>query len=128
MSYAATSAYRDMEVLSASPGRLVVIVFDFLIVNLRRSRIAIDTGNAALLSASIAKSQDALVELLGGLDLENGGKVATGLAALYGFFLRTLIDVATSKDGRVLDRIITQVTDLRDAFAQISAVQSAHAA
>ena len=73
MSYAAaTSAYRDMEVLSAPPGRLVVIVYDFLLVNLRRTGIAIDSHNAELFSVSLGKSQDALVELMGELDMEFG--------------------------------------------------------
>ena len=53
MSYtSASSAYRDIEVLSAPPGRLVVIVFDFLIVHLRRTSIAIEMGNVELRSES----------------------------------------------------------------------------
>ena len=35
----AAVAYREREVLTAAPGRLVVIVFDHLLVNLRRARI-----------------------------------------------------------------------------------------
>ena len=129
MSYAAaTSAYRDMEVLSAPPGRLVVIVYDFLLVNLRRTGIAIDARNAELFSVSLGKSQDALVELLGELDMEKGGAIAKELAALYAFFLASLIDIASTKDRALLTRITTQVTDLREAFAQIASVQSANAA
>jgi flagellar protein FliS len=128
MSYTAQAAYRDMEVLSASPGRLVVIVYDFLLVNLRRTGIAIDTNKPELFSTSLGKSQDALAELLGELDLERGGQIASELAALYGFFLASLIDVAKTKDRQLLARITTQVTVLRDAFAEIAAAQPANAA
>jgi flagellar secretion chaperone FliS len=129
MSYAAaTSAYRDMEVLSAPPGKLVVIVYDFLLVNLRRTGIAIDTANAELFSVSIGKSQDAIAELMGGLDMERGGKIANDLRALYAFFLSSLIDVVRTKDRRLLTRITAQVTDLRDAFAHIASTQIASAA
>jgi flagellar secretion chaperone FliS len=128
MSYAAQSAYRDIEVLSASPARLVVIVYDFLLVNLRRTSIAIDTKQAELFSVSIGKSQDALAELMGELDMDRGGQIARELGALYGFFLRSLIDVAMTKDARLLARVTAQVTDLRDAFAEIAASQTATAA
>jgi flagellar protein FliS len=129
MSYAAaSSAYRDMEVLSASPGRLVVIVYDFLLVNLRRASIAIETGNVELRAISIGKAQDAIAELMGELDMDRGGAIARELAALYGFFLNSLIDVSQTNDRRLLGRITTQVTELRDAFAQISTLTAASAA
>src|SRR2546430_702253 len=94
MSYgSASSAYRDMEVLSAPPGRLVVIVYDFLIVHLRRTAIAIDTANVELRSESLGKAQAALAELMGDLDMERGGAIAEQLCALYAFFISSLIDV-----------------------------------
>lgn len=124
----AASKYRDMEVLSAPPGRLVVIVYDFLIVHLRRTGIAIDTGNLELRSESLGKAQDALAELMGGLDMERGGEIAKQLGALYAFFISSLIDVGRTNDTRLLARITAQVTDLRDAFAQISVMSSANAA
>ena len=128
MSYTAQTAYRDMEVLSASPARLVVIVYDFLLVNLRRTDIAIETRKAELFSVSLGKSQDAIAELMGELDMERGGQIARELGALYGFFLSTLIDVARTKDRKLLARITAQVTELRDAFAEIAATQTANAA
>jgi flagellar secretion chaperone FliS len=129
MSYAAaTSAYRDMEVLSATPGRLVVIVYDFLLVNLRRTGIAIEANNVELFSSSLGKSQDALAELMGELDMEKGGQIAKELGALYAFFIGSLIDIATTKDRRQLARITAQVTELREAFAQVVAAQNANAA
>ena len=126
MSYAAaTSAYRDMEVLSAPPGRLVVIVYDHLLVNLRRTAIAIDTRNVELFSSSLGKSQDALAELMGDLDLERGGTIGRELASLYTFFLASLVDVARTKDQRLLARISAQLSELRDAFAQVAATAPA---
>ncbi|MEO8562956.1 MAG: flagellar export chaperone FliS [bacterium] len=128
MSYVAQTAYRDMEVLSASPGRLVVIVYDFLLVHLRRAGIAIDTANAQLLTVSLHKSQDAVAELMGELDMERGGQIARELAALYAFFLRSLLDLSATKDRHLLTRVTAQVNELRDAFAEIAVSQTATAA
>jgi len=129
MSYAAaTSSYRDMEVLSAPPGRLVVIVYDFLLVNLRRAGIAIDSDNTTLFSVSICKAEDALAELMGGIDRVRGGSVADELVALYSFFLGALFDMRGRTDRALLTRIISQVTVLRDAFAEIATTPNANAA
>lgn len=125
MSYGAKSAYRDIEVLSASPARLVVIVYDFLLVNLRRTNIALETRQAELFSVSIGKSQEALAELMGELDMERGGQIARELGALYSFFIGSLIDVSRTKDARLLARVTAQVTELRDAFAEVAASSAA---
>ncbi len=128
MSYAAASSYRDMEVLSAPPGRLVVIVYDFLLVHLRRTGIAIDTGNTPLFSVSIGKAEDGLSELMGGIDRERGGSVADELVALYSFFLGALVDIRATKNRALLARVASQVNVLRDAFAEIAAAPNASAA
>jgi flagellar biosynthetic protein FliS len=124
MSYAAaTSAYRDMKEFSAPPGRLVV--YDFLLANLRRTGIAIDTNNVELFSASIGKSQEALAELMDEIDMERGGRTERETGALYAFFISSLIDVGSTKDRMLLSRITAQVTELRDEFAQIVQISDA---
>ena len=129
MSYAATSsAYREMEVLSASPGQLVVMVYDFLLVQLRRTRIAIETHDVELRCTSLAKSQNAITELVGGLNMEEGGDIARNLKSLYLHFLKELIDISRTGDMTRLACISAQVAELRDAFAQVTVRQTATAA
>src|SRR5258708_11542460 len=117
-----------MDVLSASPAQLIVIVFDHLLVQLRRTGIAIETGNVDLRSVSLGRSQDALAELMGGLDMERGGELSKQLQSLYAFFIAELIDVGRYNDKGRLERITKHVSELRDAFSQISARQTASAA
>ena len=129
MTYAAASStYREMEVLSATPGRLVVIVYDYLLVHLKRASIAIETKNVELRSESLSKAQLAAAELMRGLDIERGGEMSLQLAALYSFFLTSLIDVGRKNDAKLLARITHQVGELRSAFAEISVTQAASAA
>ena len=66
MSYAAQKAsYREMEVTSASQEKLVVVVFDQLVVSLERARIATDmvtvTGTENfLMAAALAEGETVL--------------------------------------------------------------------
>jgi flagellar secretion chaperone FliS len=122
MSYAKQAGtYQEMEILSASPGDLVVIVYDHLLVSLRRARIAIENDNAELRSTLLARSSDLLSELLSSLDHERGGRIAGELSGLYAFIMGQLVDLGRVPDVAHLDRILGIVVELRDAFAEIAA-------
>lgn len=125
---AAPSTCREMDVSSASPERLGTNVYDFLLVNLRRAGIAIDTNNVELVSASVGTSQEVLAELMGAPDMEQGVQIARELGAPYAFFIGSLIGIARRKDRRRLSRITAEVTELRDASAQVSTTRAANAA
>jgi flagellar protein FliS len=78
MSYATqTSSYRDMEIQAAAPERLVVIVFEHLVVNLERARIAMERRDVELRVTSLRRARGLVGELLATLDFEQGGAIAT---------------------------------------------------
>jgi len=114
-------AYREREVQSATPARLVVLLFEHAHANLLRARHAVQTGNIELRAESVAKAREALMELLTSLDTERGGDIARNLKSVYCFLLSELVDVARRRDGGQLDRIIRMVSELRSAFETIAA-------
>ena len=64
-----TSAYQRTEVLSTSPERLVPVLYEQLLVNLRRGGMFIRKRDIDGKFTSLAKSADIISELLGSLDL-----------------------------------------------------------
>ena len=129
MSYAkATSAYQQIEVLSASPAQLVVIVYDYLLVQLCRAARGIETSDIELRGDALARANAAITELLNGLDTERGGAIGQQLRSLYMFYLGELIDIGRRNDLKLLNRIRAQVSDLRGAFAEVAAHPNASAA
>ena len=121
MAYATpASRYREAEVLSATPGQLVVIIYDFLLTNLLRARVAIEDGDPEVRAVALDRCRGALGELLATLDMEKGGDVAKRLGALYSFLLAELVDVGMRGDAVRVERVRHMVTGLRDAFAQIA--------
>jgi len=126
MSYPSqTSSYREMELLSASPERLVVIMFEQLVVNLERARIAMERNEIELRVTALRRARGLLGELLATLDFEKGGKLATQLADLYQFMLYELVDVGTRGDLKVMRKLVSIASHLRDGF--IGAAQQTHA-
>jgi len=116
----AASAYKEREVLTASPARLVVIVYDHILANLQRARVARDAKRPDVQTEAIGRARDGIVELLVTLDVERGGQIAKDLQSLYSFMLQQLVD-ATKVEPAKLQRMITMISDLRESFAVVAA-------
>ena len=105
-----------MEILSASPERLVVLLFDHLVVNLHRVRIAIDNNDITLRTVSLSKARGIVSELLATLDFSKGGRIASDLSSLYSWFLGEMADIGTLRNARHVDRLVHIAETLRAGF------------
>jgi flagellar protein FliS len=121
-SYASAKAYRETDVLSAPPGKLVVITFDGLLAAMTRARVGIAMSNHEVTLPAIDKARALLCELLVSLDRERGGEIAARLFAVYVFLLTELLELSVKPDQGRLERNIALVGELRDAFNQIAAM------
>jgi flagellar protein FliS len=125
MSYASqVSAYRDREILTASPARLVVLLFEHAHSNLLRARRAVQLNNTQDRVVAVGKARESIMELMATLNMEQGGQIAQNLRSLYAFVLTELSDVARRHDGARLEAVIRIVSELHTAFAAV-AVDSA---
>src|SRR4051812_24276569 len=95
----AATAYREREVMTASPARLVVLVYDHVLVNLHRARAAADVNNLPARLEALTRARAGIMELLGTLDMDKGGPLATNLRAIYGFVHNQLMDEAKRPDS-----------------------------
>jgi len=120
MSYSHANAYREREVLSASPEKLVLITFDHILVNLRRARMAIEAGNIELRVQSMSKAREGVMELLMSTDAERGGEMTVRLRALYAFALREFLAIGKTRDVKQLENVTAIFGNLREAFATIA--------
>jgi flagellar secretion chaperone FliS len=109
--------YRELQVLSASPARLTVLLFEHLEVVMRRAQTAIRNDQIELRVANLGRAREILSELLGTLDIDRGGEIAVDLSMLYGFVLAELVDVGIRRDAIRLGRLIGIVNTLSTAFA-----------
>lgn len=117
MSYATQSTnYRDMEIHAASPEKLLCIVFEQLVVNLERARIAMERKDVELRVVSLRRARGLVTELLTTLDVEKGGELAVHLAGMYQVMLVELVDVGMRGDIRTMGKLITIASALRDGF------------
>jgi flagellar protein FliS len=117
---ASLQAYRETEVLTAPPSRLVVITYDAILGALTRARSGFTMDNTNVSLPAIDKARMLIGDLLASLDHERGGDLAARLAAVYAYTLGELSAIGVHPDLSRLDRIITMLRQLRDAFAEIA--------
>ncbi|MES3034824.1 MAG: flagellar export chaperone FliS [Gemmatimonadota bacterium] len=111
------SQYRELQVMSASPARLTVLLFEHLEVVMRRAQTAIRNEQVELRVENLGRAREIVSELLSTLDLDKGGAIALDLSMLYGFLLGELVDVGMRRDAIRLGRLIGIVNTLSGAFS-----------
>ena len=120
--YASQAArYRDAELASATPGQLVVMLFDKIIVTLRRARAAAEARRIEERVELLLKTNEMIGELKISLDFDQGGAIAQNLDALYAWSMRSVFEASCSGDVAGIDPVVRVMSELRDAFAQIAA-------
>jgi|ERR1041384_813562 flagellar protein FliS len=121
MSYSHSSAaYRDRAVRTASPAQLLVMVYDHVLANLARARVAYEKNLIEQRVEAIGRARDGVFELLATLDSERGGDIARNLGSLYAFVLTELTDTGLRYDDRKTQSVARIIGELRDAFATIA--------
>jgi flagellar secretion chaperone FliS len=122
MSYASSAErYREAQILSASPGQLLLIVYDYLTASLHRARLAIERNDPELRWRSVDGACRAVTELLCTVDQERGGPLARQLVALYAYLLGEFVVITGPADLPKLERLTGLVMQLRDAFISAAA-------
>jgi flagellar protein FliS len=118
----ARAAYLDASIATASPARLLVMLFERLVLDVQRGLEAQRSGDLEETHRQLTHAQDILLELATSLrpDEFRGGD---DLAALYGFLHRQLVMANVRKDASITGQVLTLVTDLCDTWRQ-AALQS----
>lgn len=116
MTAAGLARYQEVDVLTMTPARRVLLLYNHLLLNLRMARAAIAAGDIAARSPRVSRSLDVLNELLFSLDRENGGALAGRLAAIYVYLIQEVTRADRERDGGRLDRVIELSASLQEAW------------
>ena len=115
--------YLADSVNTASPGKLLVMLYDRLVIDLVQGEEALRTGDREQAGDKITHAQEIVLELRTTLDLD-AWTGAAGLANLYGFLFTELIGANIKRDADRVAACRKLVEPLRDAWRE-AAVQAA---
>lgn len=109
------NAYNHTSIESATPERLVLLLFDGLIKNLIQSKQHINTKQPALAHERLINAQNILLELQGSLN-PGAGDLAQHLRQIYSYSIDLLIEANIQKSNNNIDIVINLILPLRDAW------------
>lgn len=116
--------YRANEILTASPGQLVLLLYDGALKALALARVTFrqpedDPRRIAAINEQLLKAQAIINELQDGLNLEGGGEMARTLRRLYDYHNRRLFEANLRKREEPVIEVERLVRELRDAWGQM---------
>lgn len=107
--------YLNDAVTTASPARLLVMLYDKLVLDLNQAEEALRSGDRQFASGRLIHAQEIVTELVSSLDVDawDGGKA---LAALYLYLNTQLVQANVTADADRVAACRAHVEPLRDAW------------
>ena len=117
-------AAQTQSILPASPGQLVLLMYDGALrfMNPARAAFALPEDNLSRIQSintALLRAQAVIAELRANLDLKAGGELAANLDRLYDYHLRRLQEANLRKDEAPLAEVERLVRSLREGWAEM---------
>jgi flagellar protein FliS len=121
-------AYQAQSVLTASPGQLILILYDGALRFLGHARDALQSTEESprrieTINTNLLKAQNIVAELQSCLNLEAGGDHAANLDRLYDYYLRRLFEANMRKTAEPVIEVEKLIRELRDGWAEMLRTQ-----
>jgi flagellar protein FliS len=116
---ASPEAYRQGAVLSASPGQLVVMLYDGARRFLRQASAAMHEGDVERAHNTLRRAELIIAHLDGTLDHDQG-LLPQRLHDIYAFCLDHLNAGRLSQDATKLEEVSRLMGELREAWAEVA--------
>jgi flagellar secretion chaperone FliS len=119
------TAYRETAAGGATAVRLVVLLYEQMIQDLRQASQAIEENNIEVRTNRINHTLDIVCLLQGTLNMEGGGEVALNLVRFYEALRANLCKAQFQVSKETLTRQITDLLALRQAWVEVDRAESA---
>jgi flagellar protein FliS len=114
-----TAAYRQQAILTATPGRLVVMLYDGALRFLSQAAAAMREDSMSQADERLARAEAIVTELLVTLDLSHG-EIPERLQGIYVFCNKLMIEARLERDADKLDVTRELLAELREAWSEIA--------
>ena len=116
--------YQTSNITTATPEKLMILLFDGAIQFLKKAKIAIAENNFKERSINIDGARKIIRELMRTIDLENGNDVSKQLFKLYNRMAMNLIKANVQRNSGKIDEVIEDLTNIRWGFQKAIEIQS----
>ena len=111
-----SNTYHEQQILTASPARLVAMLYEKAMMSLRLAIKAIEDGDIKARWAANARAVEIIEHLSMTLDTDKGSEIAENLERLYSFMIRHLINVDLHNDPEPAREVIALLEPLYESW------------
>lgn len=116
--------YQTQSVLTASPGQLVLMLYDAALRFLAQAHAALeadrkDWSRLEVINDKIKRAQSIISELRGTLNHAASAEISASLDRLYEYYNRRLLEANIKKDVTPLIEVEGLLRELRDGWAEM---------
>ncbi len=108
--------YQAMQVLSAKPEKLILMLYDGALKFMTLGMEGIEQKNLEKAHNNLIKAQRIFLELMTSLDFKKGGEIASNLFRIYEFMHHTLVNANVKKEAEPVLKVSEQLRTLRDSW------------
>lgn len=112
-------AYQKNKYETASPHRLITMLYDGAIRFANQAIKQIENQNVAETNQAIQRFQDIIYELMSCLNFNEGKEIATNLQALYTYVIELSIRSNLEKTTEPLHEAVTIISEIKSSWEQI---------
>ncbi|MDD3365458.1 MAG: flagellar export chaperone FliS [Syntrophomonas sp.] len=116
MNAQAFNQYKRSTVETVSPEKLLIMLYDGAIKNIRNAKNAIEAKDINLAHMKILKTEEIIVELMSTLNMDY--EISKGLFNLYEYFYHQLVQANMKKDVELLEQVESFLLELRDTWQE----------
>ena len=114
-------SYRQIATQTASPGQLILMLFDGALNSMERALLGFEQASPGarneIIHNNLRRAVDIIRQLNACLNLEAGGELAKTLRRLYHYFDSRLTESNLKKRREGIDEVIGHLSGIRDAWA-----------
>jgi len=116
--------YQASNITTATPEKLMIMMFDGALQFLQKARTAIEEKNLQERFQNIDGARKIIRELMRTIDLENGNDVSKALFKLYNRMSMKLIKANVQKNVQYIDEVVEDITNIRWGFQKAIDIQN----
>jgi flagellar protein FliS len=120
--------YLETAVETASPARLIVMLYDGAIRFINEAAYAMQQRDYETQNTKLQRAQKILAELISSLDFDKGGEVAENLFRLYTYMYNQLVEANINDSRDRLEHVVHLLSELREAWDTIATESEAQVA
>ena len=112
--------YLETAVETASPARLIVMLYDGAIRFINEAAYAMQQRDYETQNTKLQRAQKILAELISSLDFDKGGEIAENLYRLYTYMYNQLVEANINDSRDRLEHVVHLLSELREAWDTIA--------